>query len=1733
MKKVNSGDAALCSVNKKDFFRQTNIAFLMLVITGIFVFASAFFAQGSPAALEVEAASGETVIEGATNALSYSDEGFTGTSIDDSFANENALDEAFLSNETTVAAEEAGIDILPTAELSIVPLTDAVPFLDPVPPGAVAVATAAQLNTAVTNANAGTGSNYIFFTAGITTAASPGGVNPTGGVINNAGLANGGEGLIIDGRGHLLTHGGESNSTFNLQGTGAQRTLTLKNLDINPAGGTAEGDNNAMIAFAPGPGADAHSAAQTAGSFYWTVNFHNVRNVGNFTRGIVSLSNGVVNFSGTNEFHLVQRRTLINARMVNFDGGETTLSIVRTGTGAAGTTNAVGRRMNVIRANPSNDIARAQGVGVTLNNGAEVNITRDVRDGGTSIAAGTGREGNAILIDSGGLTTANVRPAVLELSEGSSLTVVGNPRGTGSTVANNGVVSIRGGSGGVDISEGSELHVHNARRGTGTNAGTSALIQEIRGGIFILDGQGSSAHFIQESAQHRRQATLRFYMASGVSNQTVTVTDGAELNIHRIRSGTDAEIAALRFGQGTGNGFHVENGTVNIVNEGGGRAVAVNPGTSNANGFNAGVEFAANTWFFRVNADSDMQVVSERGAAINARGHRNGEISVTQGANFTAMGRTAGTGTAAATIRATGGNVHFNMHHPQFYDFVNTRPGGGRVFALGTRAGNTFTSTHSDVSVWRRGVNVWDGEPDRHWTLIDVHLRGAQLRIADTGRTYADFVRYYNTSPHSRRMENYTRIMGNNSQPIINEALDLTNADRHVRALAETPQGRIREPRPVWTNELWGNFTHVCGQTGTTQAITSNDTPLGELVHSLHTETLYEREVNVKTVDGVLRMTHEDGRYLRAGDMYRIDAAWRASTPDLPRNHQASNIPPAFNFEVVRDVVPPMPVTVNDSVVPQNQVDFHGTWALEDEFDDGPRIGTDGIRLYARSGNAAPRLLAGSGLVAADNIWTFTADPGQLEVGDFVWITLADTQDPPNWNPIQQTPVRDRLIPEATWFIVAPAGTLPITVQHFFDDVEHVPYRYVSTSLTFPVSGELRTANVGPGVSTDEHVYFPPQSRQGYKVDRIELRGPLGVLVENVELGPDGRPLAPFDVSPGNTTIRVFYVIDPEYRRDVLFEFRFADFGGTGAGSLTLQASVPYPQVRTGSYNASGVNRFPVQGQGDFHILNTLTEAQLRNLINSLFDETDDGLGGTIPPVLGELPRGFVPCPENYIQLPLSGTGPGGTQLEFPVRMADLYNTQVSTVDDQRRPVVVNFVATLETIELSQEVERYTNLAGSTAELALFDSMSFNYELALSRGPVGGRTAAADGDATPWVNHQLGVSIESERAEPGESDDNPPAWAYYNAFTRHGTGAPLGTIRVGTWNNATAGLQNSGTGTSVLAGSGAAPAERGNKRIAIGDELVVENVPSTAYIAVTQQVNAGPVGTSTAPTAGNSNWLNQAIHLHHERDFRDSETSQFYLWEGSATHTANSANVSHITNWANPLPTDSNPLYNPGRPMDNGGREFHFRLYPVNSFMLTVTNQVAGSGADMDRARYFTVQLRDDEDTYVAAGRQFMLYTGEYVQGPVVGGSYNMIPVLTPVTAGANGLISVGLPGLLPGESFTLRGIGGMYQARVVMQEFSGHGEYTVRNQYERFHESEPSEWIPGMVAGPAAFNRDFLEVTFESYQSEFTLLPTGVVIAGSGALVTGLAGLGAVAVVAATRRRAGIEKLASKDLTP
>ncbi|MCL2605812.1 MAG: hypothetical protein FWD93_00830, partial [Coriobacteriia bacterium] len=554
--------------------------------------------------------------------------------------------------------------------------------------------------------------------------------------------------LTVDGNGHTIDTRNAGAATvinrnlFRAGPTGGiQRALTIKNLEIHRPNASTH-PALAFVSSLAGAGSQQTTPSRNAGSFYWTFNIENVTSTAHAPAGLATISDGVLNFRGSNSWTMDASILMMQSRDINFMGGSTELLNENSGTAS-----------RIATMNPS---VVARNSSLTAREGAEVTMMS--------------RTSNQVFyVDISGR-------AHFEVIENSTIYLEGHGAGTGDS---GGVVVINSGSGGYTVSGGSTLRVFSRS----INSGQPAILQQIPGGDFIVEGEGSLLDVQSWGANNGRGATLRFRLDG---DQDFHVRDGARVNIVKHQTANANDAAALRFPPRSGahgNNFTVTGGSqVRIENFGSGRGSGpLDPGTSDARGNDSAVEYNANRFgFFISGYRSAVELIAHRGPALSAQNYSHGNIEVTNGAIFLARGIT---GSATASIfRASGGDVHFYMDSPLYYDFVNTRPGGGRVFYLGTNTVNTFTSLNSDVAVWRSGVNAWNVDPDRTWTLIDYHLTGANLRIASSNDP--TFVDYYNTVPlHSRRMENFTRISGNNAAPEVRDMLQLTNADKYVRAL--------------------------------------------------------------------------------------------------------------------------------------------------------------------------------------------------------------------------------------------------------------------------------------------------------------------------------------------------------------------------------------------------------------------------------------------------------------------------------------------------------------------------------------------------------------------------------------------------------------------------------------------------------------------------------------------------------------------------------------------------------------------------------------------------------------------------------------------------------------------------------------------------------------------------------------------------------------------------------------
>ena len=621
-------------------------------------------------------------------------------------------------------------------------------------------------------------------------------------------------------------------------------------------------------------------------------------------------------------------------------------------------------------------------------NGAEVTIQAN---GGNGLDVG----------DNNGAGSANVR-----VTNRSKVIITGNGTGTGE---NNGIICIQASTGGFTVTGGGVLEISS----TNPSNAQSAIVQQVDGGTFTVDGQGSQLKISQASSSAGRTACIRF---RSVGNQAFNVSNDGYVEITRDYYTGSTNTAAIRFGSGPNNAFNITSGgRVKVFHGGAGT------GYDTSAGGNCAIEYAAPFFSFSIEGKSPVtgtpsscEIVALRGPAIDASNNRDGSINIGPGTVFIAEGRTGNS--TFPIINATGGRSDFTMDNPLYYDFVNKRPDGGSIFNIGS--GGDWTSTNSDVAIWLAGTNNWWEDPEKSYTLIDYTLR--KTASGQTGWSWASgdsaFQTWWNANGNVNRMGNYTRISANNALPVI-RAMEApaTNADQFVRWTGTVPEGLEYEGRAFWTDEVHA-IVKVVKANGT------SFNALATATTSHIAESLYSEEQGVKVLEGVLclqkNLTEPTNFnvFLEAGDSYTVIEYWRgpAEPTDTDPLFLKRHIGEVLTFAgpiVVTDVVPPLPAT---SILPTNfyanQRALSGTW-IKAAHDNSPA--SVAAQIYRGGAWSA---LPGTGTVAgagnANGSWTFGIESSyDLFEGDIIAIVFTDENG--NTQPLNNTNLRDMVVPAA------------------------------------------------------------------------------------------------------------------------------------------------------------------------------------------------------------------------------------------------------------------------------------------------------------------------------------------------------------------------------------------------------------------------------------------------------------------------------------------------------------------------------------------------------------------------------------------------------------------------------------------------------------------------------------------------------------------------------------------------
>jgi uncharacterized repeat protein (TIGR02543 family) len=862
--------------------------------------------------------------------------------------------------------------------------------------------------------------------------------------------------FTIDGGGNTLDFrqgtGNINRSGFRLAPAAAAtpRTFTLRNIVIQRENVDA---NYSLISVQSATGTAASndhiSTFRDAVTANWTINIEDLTTRGAVKTGLISASDSVASFSG-NVSWVIQPGAANSfiwntaVRGVTFE--ENSNVILR----ADG---------DVIVAIPATQNASTLTY-VELKPGAQVNLHSN-GNGRSASDEGMNSHHSAILMNQGANATAigeisTKARALLKLS-GANTRLYCSSDGNGFGYYG-GVVVIAGGAGGgaaagnnghiaVDISGGATLEVM-------SNGAMPAMVQQVPNATLKVTGSGSelkltmaktsstvfvdsnsstghpadstAGHVLGTTTWNNFRAVLRFRYVGG---QTFDVSDHANVSITRLYDAATGNAtnagrpAALRFGTGPSNSFYVTSGaTVRIENQGNGSyydadvangSIPSGPGV----GDNAAIEFDADYFTFDVSGEgSAIELIAAQGPAVDAGDKKYGKIVVGKDAVFQAKGSTKSAASVVnSAIFKAGTGFTFETNEPLYYDFQNARTGGGRIFNITSGSGadlSTFKSTHSDVAIWGNGqwasmpYQAVDGDPNQRWTGITYGLSGANFstHAADNDQDFKDIF-----GPNG--MTSYTRVSGNNSLPVIQSFLDLTNADKHVRVTGIVPEGLpSAPPRAIWTDEAWARLEI----NGTGQPVS---------MKSYNVDELYEVET-AAPANGVLRYDKND--FLVPNDTYRVTAAWRGPTdnPSDSRNHAARTQDIQSGTATVRDVTPPTPVTIYDHgdntiwAGQPDQLNLTGSYANMSTVAYNPEPIT---KIYAKVMRGSTVVYDGLNSPATLNTqartWALTLPTtvGWQE-DDVLYIIAVDSNDLEN--PLVDTAFRDTTFPAATSLVV-------------------------------------------------------------------------------------------------------------------------------------------------------------------------------------------------------------------------------------------------------------------------------------------------------------------------------------------------------------------------------------------------------------------------------------------------------------------------------------------------------------------------------------------------------------------------------------------------------------------------------------------------------------------------------------------------------------------------------------------
>lgn len=458
---------------------------------------------------------------------------------------------------------------------------------------------------------------------------------------------------------------------------------------------------------------------------------------------------------------------------------------------------------------------------------------------------------------------------------------------------------------------------------------TSAFVNQVKDGVFNLDGEGSALNLEADGEAHNYCATLRFRL---VGAQTFSVTNKAEMNVIK-HSGSAAAIRLY----GKNNSFIAKSGgKVNIKKEGTNRAQ--NGGdTGGQQAIQFTVDSGGVSYFEVEDSGSSIYAKSDDGPAIEALSG-NFQFTIGKESTFRMEGTTYAEN--RGIVHAGASRIYIQVDEPIFYDFRNNRVNGGQVFSTGSSGTNQiFSSKNVSLSVWKKKANVdLDANPDVFWSKIGYELTGSNFGTI----AYSEFPNQFNSTNYEGA-DKYTRMTGNNYRAVVDELRVPTNADKHIYGHVTVPYSDdSSETRDAWEEEVWVTI-QILAADGTEKKKAM--IPTKGKNDTLQGVSIYGEEAR----GGIFDWELDD--FLSAGDQVKVLAAYRGGLADANSSQNIHSEDEDILVETVQvqDVTPPLSLQTDMDKVSDTTKQLTGTVDLWDERDQRQ---VDRLFIFAKKDNA-------------------------------------------------------------------------------------------------------------------------------------------------------------------------------------------------------------------------------------------------------------------------------------------------------------------------------------------------------------------------------------------------------------------------------------------------------------------------------------------------------------------------------------------------------------------------------------------------------------------------------------------------------------------------------------------------------------------------------------------------------------------------------------------------------------